>query len=595
MGVTMPAIRYLGVCLLTLTAIAELPALADGATDWVARSDEHTALVTDFFARYEPELMSRLGVAAANERVMPLALDVNERAREEGEAVVAELRRRLAAEAHPQVRQDLEILIQTIEEALEKQVAEDRLLLPYFRIHRRVFIGLQSLLDEQSGAGRRQAALVRLRRYAGREEGYEPLPLLAREYMRQRLGEPGLLGPVRSKVELDLARAPKFVQAIPGLFEAAGVAGWREDYEALAAELGEYESFLRQEVLPRTREDFRLPPELYALELREFGVDMPVAELASRAKVAFREIQTEMSTLAALVAEQRGWESADYRDVIRGLRGEQLEGEALLDHYRKTIEQIEELVERERVATLPDRPLRMRLASEGEAAAIQAATIRWPQLLGESAAYGEIILPMTYEGTEGLRYDDFTHAAAAWSLVVHEGRPGHELQLASMNERGVSKARAFFAFNSTNVEGWALYAESEMKAYLPLDAQLISLQHRLLRAARAFLDPGLQRGEITLEQARRLLIEEAVWSEGLAEQELERYTTDDPGQATSYFTGYTRMLELRADVERVLGGRFDRKAFNDFIVGQGLVPPALLRKAVFEEFVPAALGAAASG
>jgi Bacterial protein of unknown function (DUF885) len=567
---------------------------ADDAADWVARSDGYTARVTEYFARYSPEMMSRLGVESANQEVMPLSLDVNQRALEEGEAVVVELERRLAAETGPKVRQDLRILIQTITEELEKQAAEERTLLPYFRIHRRVFIGLQSLLDEQSGPERRSAALVRLRRYAGREEGYQPLALLAREYIRHDLGDASLLGPVRSEVELDLARAPRFLAAIPGLFEEAGLEGWREDYDALAAQLGEYESFLRSEVLPRSREDFRLPPELYALLLREFGVDFAVEELASRAKVAFREIQNEMQTVAALVAEQRGWESPDYRDVIRGLRSEQLEGEALLEYYRNTIERIEELVVRERVATLPSRPLRMRLASEGEAAAIQAATIRWPQLLGEAAAYGEIILPMTYEGGEGARYDDFTHAAAARSLVVHEGRPGHELQLASMNERGISKARAFFAFNSTNVEGWALYAESEMKPYLPLDAQLVSLQHRLLRAARAFLDPGLQRSEITTDEARRLLVEDVLLSEGLAEQEIERYTTDDPGQATSYFAGHQRMLELRADVERVLGERFDRKAFNDFIVGQGLVPPALLRRAVMDEFVPAARSAAAS-
>lgn len=590
----MRVIRSWGwVCL--IVAQGAVSAAADEVPGWVARSDGNTALVTEYYARYVPEMMSRLGVESANEWVMPLALDINERAREEGEALVGELERRLAAESDSRVRQDLQILIQTIEEDLEQQEAEDRALLPYFRIHRRIFIGLQSLLDEQSGPERKSAALVRLRRYAGSEEGFEPLALLARDYIRHRLGEPGPLGPVRSEVELDLARASRFVAAIPGLFEAAGLEGWREDYAALTAQLGEYESFLRSEVLPRAREDFRLPPELYALLLRELGVDLPVEELASRAKVAFREIQTEMQTLASLLAERRGWESANYRDVIRGLRSEQLEGEDLLEYYRSVIERIEELVEREHVATLPARPLRMRLASEGEAAAIQAATIRWPQLLGESAAYGEIILPMTYAGTEGLRYDDFTHAAAAWSLVVHEGRPGHELQLASMNERGVSKARAFFAFNSTNVEGWALYAESEMKPYLPLDGQLVSLQHRLLRAARAFLDPGLQHGEITIDEARRLLVEDVVLSEGLAEQEIERYTTDDPGQATSYFTGYLRMLELRADVERILGDRFDRQAFNDFVVGQGLVPPALLRRAVMEELVPTALDGTASG
>jgi uncharacterized protein (DUF885 family) len=33
--------------------------------------------------------------------------------------------------------------------------------------------------------------------------------------------------------------------------------------------------------------------------------------------------------------------------------------------------------------------------------------------------------------------------------------------------------------------------------------------------------------------------------------------------------------------------KFDRQAFNDFVLAQGLVPPTLLRKAVMQEFVPA--------
>ena len=68
---------------------------------------------------------------------------------------------------------------------------------------------------------------------------------------------------------------------------------------------------------------------------------------------------------------------------------------------------------------------------------------------------------------------------------MHEGRPGHELQFAQMVANGVSQARALYAFNSVNVEGWALYAEAEMLPYEPVEGQLIALQHRLLRQSRA--------------------------------------------------------------------------------------------------------------
>jgi uncharacterized protein (DUF885 family) len=129
--------------------------------------------------------------------------------------------------------------------------------------------------------------------------------------------------------------------------------------------------------------------------------------------------------------------------------------------------------------------------------------------------------------------------------------------------------------------------EAEMKPYEPLDGQLVALQHRLLRAARAFLDPGLQAGTIDREEATRVLTRDVVVSAAMALQEVERYTFRAPGQATSYFCGYQRLLELRTQTELRLGARFHRRRFHDFLLAQGLLPPRLLRRAVLEEFLPA--------
>jgi uncharacterized protein (DUF885 family) len=149
-----------------------------------------------------------------------------------------------------------------------------------------------------------------------------------------------------------------------------------------------------------------------------------------------------------------------------------------------------------------------------------------------------------------------------------------------------------FAFNSVNVEGWGLYAEAEMKPYEPLDGQLIALQHRLMRAARAFLDPSLQLGRMTREEAYYVLENEVMLSHAMATQEVERYTFWGPGQAPSYFVGYSRLMELRTDAERLIGKNFDRQSYHDFILAQGLVPPPLLREAVMNDYVkPRALQA----
>jgi uncharacterized protein (DUF885 family) len=156
-----------------------------------------------------------------------------------------------------------------------------------------------------------------------------------------------------------------------------------------------------------------------------------------------------------------------------------------------------------------------------------------------------------------------------------------------MLEHGVSLARVRYAFNSTNVEGWGLYSEYLIKPYMPLEGQLVSLDYRLLRAARAFLDPELQSGKMTPADAYRVLEQEVVASHAFAQEEVERYTYRAPGQANSYFYGYTKLLELRKDTEKALGPKFNQKQFHDFILAQGLLPPDLMRKAVMEQLIPA--------
>jgi len=76
-----------------------------------------------------------------------------------------------------------------------------------------------------------------------------------------------------------------------------------------------------------------------------------------------------------------------------------------------------------------------------------------------------------------------------------------------------------------------------------------------------------------------------VLSHAFAKEEVERFTYRSPGQANSYFYGYTKLLGLRKDAEAAMGAKFDAMKFHDFILGQGLLPPDLMRAAVMEEFV----------
>jgi uncharacterized protein (DUF885 family) len=110
-----------------------------------------------------------------------------------------------------------------------------------------------------------------------------------------------------------------------------------------------------------------------------------------------------------------------------------------------------------------------------------------------------------------------------------------------------------------------------------------------MRAARMFLDPMLNLGLITPEEAKRVIMEDVGVGELWAQNEIERYTYRIPGQATAYYYGYNKMQSLRAQTEIKLQDSFDQQAFHDFVLDQGLLPPEILKQAVMEEFVPSQL------
>ena len=574
---------------LTLSA-QTAPPPATGAPAWVARSNEHTRWLLQEQAKLSPEGAAAVGVEGYDDQITMLSADRRTRVRESLVRAGQELQRRLSTEKDPLVRQDLDILLDANRQGLRSFDLGQRLLLPYLNAPQSIFGGLRALLDDQVPPERRRAALVRLRKYTGAEPGVRPYTELALERLRERLSQKELLGPFKDQVERDLSNIPVFTSGLADLFKKYGLTEAEPLLETLKTQFASYERAVRAEILPRTRTDFKLPAELYAIGLNQYGVDIPPEELVTMAHRAFDEIQTEMQAIAGDIARDQKSSDSDYRAVIRNLKKQQLVGDAILPHYQQRLKQLEEIIRARNLVTLPDRPARIRIASAAESAQQPAPNMRPPRLIDNRGEQGEFILPLNIPSADPAKskqYDDFTFEAASWTLTAHEARPGHELQFAAMIEHGVSQARAIYAFNSTNVEGWGLYAEYIVKPFMPRAGQLISLQHRLLRAARAFSDPELQMGRTTPDRVKKLLVDDVVLSDAMATQEVERYTFRAPGQATSYFYGYSRLLTLRSEVEKALGAGFDARQFHDFVLAQGLLPPGLLRKTVMEDFVAA--------
>jgi len=561
---------------------------------WVEISNGYAKMLLDVAFEHHPEFGTQQGLAQFDTKVAQPTLADEDKERAQAEAVLAKLKAAAAEKQQKEVAEDLQIMITRTQLTFRRQDFQRAHNVPFINASGLVFNGVRTLLDPQTPNERRPGAVMRIKEYAGLEPGYTEITEILKQRITEQMAKPGILYPAKVEMETEMARNSAYLEGIPVLLKKYSLTGWEEPYETLKKQLLDYDAWVRANVLPKARVDFRLPPEEYALDMENYGIDIPPQQLATMAHDAFIEIQGEMKTVARQVAKDRKLPSSDYRDVIKELKKQQLVGDAILPFYENRLKQIEKIIREQQLVSLPDRPAQIRIATAAETAQQPAPHMEPPPFLHNTGEKGVFVLPLNIPAGAGQKatekYDDFTFDAAAWTLTAHEARPGHELQFDSMLEHGVSLARVRYAFNSTNVEGWGLYAEYLMKPYMPPEGQLISLQMRLQRAARAFLDPELQAGKVTTGEAYRVLEEEVGLSHALAQEEVERYTYRSPGQANSYFYGYTKLIALREDTEKALsakGVKFEQKKFHDFILAQGLLPPDLMRKAVMEDFVPA--------
>jgi uncharacterized protein (DUF885 family) len=168
------------------------------------------------------------------------------------------------------------------------------------------------------------------------------------------------------------------------------------------------------------------------------------------------------------------------------------------------------------------------------------------------------------------------------ALTLHEGVPGHHIQIALAQElQGVPSFRRN-ADVTAFTEGWGLYAEqlgAEMGVYRDPYEQFGRLSYEMWRACRLVADTGIHWLGWSLDQARECFTENTALSPLNIEVELARYV-GWPGQALAYKVGELKIMALRRKAEAALGPRFDIRRFHDAVLLAGPLPLDLLERRI---------------
>jgi hypothetical protein len=556
-------------CCICIAVAPGTPVIAK-SPDWIVRSNEFADRLSKAIAA--EDCQKKLAVSESLQEINPAFKACRQKSVLQS---VKNLKQKLVQEKNAALRLDLQILLKVGQQQLRSYTLDEKYRIPYIDLSKAILDSLKSTLNESKSTAKQQTVmLAKLKQYAGVEPGKTALTSSVEQAILAQLQKSEVAFPSQDQLKRDLKNNASQVCEIDTFLAQQNVTDYKQTYAKLKTQLFDYETFIRREVLTKTEKNFRLPTELYTLKLEEQGIETPIEEVIQQAHTAFIQVQQQMAAIAPQIARQRGFKAADYRNVIRELKKEHLSPKQTLRLYQSRAGELENIIKGEDLATLPKDKFNIRLATVKE-----NENFPVPLYDGDSSTF---VIPVLQNRKKARLYNDFTNSPMSWTLSVHEGRPGHDLQIAiiknQIKNQSLSYARTDFASNATSAEGWATYAEEMMQPYMPLDGRFMSLQFQLLRAARAFLEPELQLGRITAADALKTLTQDAGFSMFFARQEIKRYTQTFIGQAPAYFYGYQQFLQLRSQAEKKLGKRFNARKFHDFVLTQGYLTPKLLEQ-----------------
>ncbi len=541
---------------------------------WIVRSDELATEFTIALSALHPEVGSQLGYSKFDQLGLLMDGQTEERDRQFFVNWNKKLNHILSETQDLELKTDIQILQNWVKNEFEQiEVSQHAHEVEFFPATLKIYKNLQILLNPQSPPDRKAAAVDRFKVYVHGDQHHKPLLEAYQEFDLAQITKfqrQASFFPFQGEVEQYLKDSSSYRDGIKELLQSSGRADWDADFAEFARQVKSYDHFVKNKVLRKARKDPRLLPAMYAQILKKRELNVTPERLIEIGEVGYKDLYEKFRYQSLLVSRKYSLSENDPASVIKFLKSKPVTSASAAEQlYREADARLNVIMKSNNLISIPDTPLKIRVAGEAESKAAPVPHLIPPPLVGNKGIRPEFVVPSV---ASGLPFDDFSSRFPAIILTAHEGRPGHDMQYSQMLDHGVSIIRSRYAANSVNIEGWALYAEDLVYPYLEPEEQLFALQTRLWRMARTFLDPQIQLGKIKGARVIELYTKELGVSPAMANLELRRYTFDDVGQAPSYYFGYLQVKQMRIEAEKRLGRHFNLKCFNDQLLSYGLLP-----------------------
>jgi uncharacterized protein (DUF885 family) len=370
-----------------------------------------------------------------------------------------------------------------------------------------------------------------------------------------------------------------------------------ESNKVIAA-LEDYQEFLENDLLPRSKGDFRLGRGLYNKKLRyTLQSDLPSDEIVRRAEQEFKKVRKRMFDIAQPLHDKlfpthkhkesgTQLENVIVKEVLDQIAEDHCKKDELLAVCRQIMNDLEDFVKEKDLVDLTGiNPLEVEWEPEfSRGIAVAGLDAPGPLDKDQKSFYRVSPLPDDWTKEQVESYLREYNNYMLVDLSVHEAMPGHYVQLFYANQFP-SPVRAIFG-NGPFIEGWAIYSERMMvnAGLMDFDPryELQVLKMYLRAVINSILDARIHAGDMTKEEAIKLMTEGGFQERSEAEGKWVRACLTST-QLSTYFVGIQEILDLEKDYKERMGERFSQKEFNQKLLSYGSPPTRFVREIILEK------------
>lgn len=398
-------------------------------------------------------------------------------------------------------------------------------------------------------------------------------------------GKANLKNPPRIYTQIALEQMPGmisfFQNAVPECFKSVNdktlQAELHSNNQEVINELKNYEKFLKDDLLPRSKTNFAIGPDNYTKKLLyDQMVDTPLDQLLSAGYTELKRVQKDFEQTTKEIDATK-----PPAEVMLEISKDHPAPNKLISSTEGVLQQLKDYCIKNNIVTIPSSTNLHVAETPPFKRALSFASMDSPGPFEKKAteAYYNVTVPEADWTPE--RTEEHMRTFCRYDLLntsVHEAYPGHYVQ-GLYDKIAPSKTTKILSCGS-NSEGWAHYCE-QMMVEQGLEnndkkLKLIMLHDALLRCCRYIVGISMHTKGMSMEEGIAFFMKEGYQEKANAERETKRGTMSPT--YLIYTLGKLQILALRDDYKKLKGADFTLKDFHDRFLSTGRPPVKIIRE-----------------